>query len=448
MVTESCVGKPAPRNRHWREGFSLSLGGALLAFVASHDVHAQVYVANPVDSVVPVTYNRDRNQSVVDTPRPEYDAVGAHLGSFMLHPALDVSEIYTDNIFQSVNAPVSDFGTRIAPSVALNSDWAVNSLALTAQGDFKRYYKYVTRNESGWSVNGRGRLDVSSDASLNASAKVGQFYENTLLSGSLANVQTATPYTLAQGNFLGDIRFARVRLVATGDYSDYNFGTITDLNGAVLPQAYRDRQIARGALQAEYALRPDMGAFIQFTYTGTNYKHTLTDGTANRDSTEVRLIAGATADLTSILRGNIGFGYLSRTYNAAIYAKAAGFSYNAKLEYFPTRSTTLTFNSSRAVLDSTITGGSGYFADITTIKFDHEFRENVLGYIGGTYEKDNYVGITGTTHALSTAVGATYLANRWLQIKVDINYSERTYNFGQVQRANEFRPIITLAARL
>src|SRR4051794_25286779 len=85
-------------------------------------------------------------RSVLQKARPDYDPLGARVGSFLLLPAVEVRETYDSNIFATPSNEKGDFYTTIHPELQLRSNWNNHALAFQASGDIKRYADHVSEN--------------------------------------------------------------------------------------------------------------------------------------------------------------------------------------------------------------------------------------------------------------------------------------------------------------
>jgi hypothetical protein len=157
---------------------------------------AQIYISNdPIDAVVPLIYNRGRNESVLDRPRPEVNAVGVPLGSFTVLPQFTSQLGYTSNVLQTADNQKSDAFVRFQPRLLAKSNWSLHSLQLEGAGDFVRYADQTARNENGWSVSSRGRYDVNGDIAISGQLDTARRYDHAVsaLAGQAAGRRTVRP---------------------------------------------------------------------------------------------------------------------------------------------------------------------------------------------------------------------------------------------------------------
>lgn len=402
-------------------------GATACALILPAAAQAQMN-GNAIETVVPISFDRGRNESVLERGRPETNPIGYKLGGFTVLPSLDTQLGYTDNVYQTTSNETADGFLRLVPRVTARSDWSRHSLQLNGSADIYRYLDAKPRNQDGWSIGTIGRLDATSDVAITAALDTARRYESQFSGAALVNVRSVTPFQQSQARLMAEGRFARVRIVGSADYAKYDFQSVRTLSGFLVSQDNRDRDVARGAVQLEYGLTPDTGVFGQVTYTGTSYDQALAPGIANRDSKEVRALAGVSLDLTALLRGSAGIGYIDRRFTAPIYQNISGFSFDAKIEYFPSQLTTVTFNAFRDIQDSTF-GGSGFFNTGAAMRFDHELLRNLLLSYGVSYAQNDFIGVRGKARVSQVSGGANYLASRLLTGRLDLSYARRSSDF-------------------
>jgi hypothetical protein len=165
--------------------------------------------------------------------------------------------------------------------------------------------------------------------------------------------------------------------------------------------------------------------FGQLSYSDTDYERPLAVGLPNRDGEELRVIGGASFDLTALVRGEIGLGYVRRSYAAPIYPDMGGLAAEARFEYFASQLTTLSAAVRRYVEDSNIVGSGGYYATNLSLGVDHELLRNLLLNASAAYEFDDYRGVIRSGDVFSLGGGARYFVSRSVGIAFDLGYLKR-----------------------
>jgi hypothetical protein len=373
---------------------------------------------------IPFEFSRGRNVSVQERPRPEYAPLGIPVGGFTLSPSLTVGPGFTNNVY-SLPDKTSDGLVTISPNAELQSNWSRNSLVISGGANIVRYFNQTLKNENGWYARAAGQAELGLNSSLSGVVRIEKLYE-TRYSPTLNNaVQSAAPYRVNEGRLTLQNSRGRLRLAVSGDAETYRFSNVQVFGGSQITQANRDRDIWSGSGLAEYALSPDVAVFGQVTYQNINYNEDLLPGIPNRSSNTIRGIAGISMDLSALIRGRIGLGYVSRDYDAAIYRNITGLAVEAQIEYFPSQITTVTLNVQRRPDDASILGASGYISTSASLRVDHELLRNLILNAQVAYENGNYKGISSETNVFRVSGGARYLMSRLVSLRGSLAYGQR-----------------------
>jgi hypothetical protein len=368
-------------------------------------------------------YNRGRNTSVMQRERPEYAALGVPLSGFILYPRLASGVGYTDNVLASEINKVSDEWEEFAPNIIAQSTWSRNSLNLDLGGDFKLYDHKSGENEDGGHIRALSRIDLVGDSYGLLGADVQRAYEPRTDGGFPVNAATSVPFTTYGAFGRGVYQQSRVRGSVSVDFRALNWDSIKTTTGSYASQKFRDEDVVTVAGRGEFASTPDTGVFGEVAYVNSSYLTVV--GLPNRNSDEYRALIGTDFDLTALVRGEIGGGYVQRQYASALYGTLSGFSGRGQVEYFPTPLTTLTLNFSRSIQDATIINSGGYFSNLVGLKADHELLRNLLINAALTYEYDTYNGIARHDAIGNFRLGFQYLLSRGVGINATYSYAKR-----------------------
>ena len=215
-----------------------------------------------------------------------------------------------------------------------------------------------------------------------------------------------------------------MRLVGTGGVQVYDYQNGVSVSGAVVPQDTRDQTTTTASLRADYAVSPATAVFVQVE--GNQRRFDSGDPlTPIRDSEGYNVLAGANFELGSLMRGDVGVGFISQKFDNPLYGSLDGFSGRARLEYFVTPLVTLGLNANRSVVDSGIVGSAGILTTRVEGTADYEFRRNVIveGRLGALVEEFDTLDRDNDTYY--AGLRATYLMNRSLGITGSYAYEAR-----------------------
>lgn len=425
------------------------LGGALLASIGSSGIasaqNAQNVGSSFLASEVPLDVSRGRNVSVTERPRPDYEALGIRLSGFTLYPRVRLSGGYSSNVYGQEDGGTGDAFLAVDPSLSVNSNWSRNSLAINVGGAFRRFASQTPKNENGLNASAVGRLDLG-DSYIQATGRIRRAYESQYSGAFPVNAAESVQYVASTGEVRGVYQGGRIRLLAIGDVNRFTFRDSRALDGSNIAQNTRDRTIGRGSARVEFAATPDTAAFVQYTYADSSYDtRTAIGGLGNRDSKESRILAGVTFDLTELIRGSAGVGYVDRRYSSPIYGSISGVSADVRIDYFVTQLTTITLTGRRLIEDAVTTGSGGFFANTVQLRADHELLRNLLINLHGGYERDVFQDISRRDKSYNLGLGGDFFANRRVGMSVGADYFDRGSKGAPLGlRFDEFRGTISL----
>ncbi len=403
-------------------GLSLCAPGIALAQVqgnGTQDKNSTQAEASATDS----NFARDRNVSVFQRPRPDYEAPGIPAGGFTFYPRIVTDVVRDDNIYAGENTQVADWIFRVKPEAALQSNWSRHALALFAHAIFNRYASNTTEDTTDYGVGGSGRVDIERGSNLTTGGSFDRLTEPRTAPTSPGAATKPIRYDLWQANAGLVKEFNRLRLTGRVNYFNYNYDNGTTAGGAVLLQNDRDRQMWTENGRAEYAVSPDTSLYVSATLNQRNYRLQPPVSAFNRDSTGYDVAVGANFDLTHLVRGEIQVGYLDQSYKDPHFAgDIKGLGFKAAVDWFPTELTTVNLTASRSVEEAVGVAASGYLSTNVGAKIDHELMRNVLISANGSYGNDDYRGADRTDKRAGAGVAATYLVNRNVGLRLAYDY--------------------------
>lgn len=399
-----------------------------LAAVAS-SASAQTAGNTLVETTVPDNFDRGRNQSVLEHPRPDYDPLPIYVGSFQVFPRVEAGLGASDNVYQTNDNKQADGYGFVRPSLVAQSNWSLHYFELGATANLKRYFDETERNLSLYNVRAAGRADMAEGFAVFAEGRYNREFESAQ-TGAVQLQPTGAFSTYDQ--FFGSLRVERQvgqsRITLAYDHTDLSFNPIRSTAFGTIDQGIRDRDIDRGTVRLEYAFTPSMAIYGQAAYDDTTYHETIPAFGGNRDSKGVRILGGLSFDLAGFMRGKVGLGYVHRDYQLPMFSNVSGFAADVKLEYFPSELTTVTFVASRTVEDTAIGTTSSFYDTRTSLRVDHELLRNVLLHGMAEVIWQDFFEDTLKARNYRLNLGAEYMANRKLRARLDFNGYHRNDN--------------------
>jgi len=410
--------------------FSMSIAVSASAQELDNDLVIQPAIAQD--------YNRGRNVSVAEQPRPDYTANGVNLGGVKLYPRVEAGAGATSNTYLTRDSGDSSLFLYQQGSARLNSQWSRHSLQISGTTTRREYLGESRRNENLWAVTAAGRLDVQPSFKLEATINVSRQLQN-LFSGEV------TPTVAALSRYRRDYRLlratytqGRVRAFATFDQANFHFSPVELRAGGELNQSSRDRLITRLTAQVEYARSPSVALFTQASVNRIKYDDPPELGSEKLGSKSIQVLGGVNVDIAGQIRGTVSLGYSVRDYDASIYETVSGLLGEVQLQTFPTQRLTFGFDARRSIED--ITAGTVRPSIVTraSLSLDYELLRNMIisasgGYINQRRDGDTY----------RAAAGGRYLISRRMSIQSTASFSQRVAN-----SVNELRIEASVAYQL
>jgi hypothetical protein len=386
------------------------LGGVGLAALI---VAAAPYAAWAQTTAPGGPFSRDKSVGVRDRAHPEYSPIGMHMGAFTLEPQVQVDIEHNDNIYGSETNQSQDTIYNLTPSITAKSNWSQHALNLYARS---RVQAYTARNhENNVSYEGGidGRIDIVRSASVTGLLNGGRFIEARTSPAAAAASATPIVYNSANLGFGATKEFNRLRFGGNLGWNFLRYNNGRTPGGLSIDQSFRDRTLTSLSGRADYAMTPDTAVFVEVDGNWRDYRRNLgLDRNSHGDSIRV----GANFELTNLIRGDIGVGWLEQKYDSPLLSGTSGLSVQARVEWFPTQLTTVTFTGSRDIQDSGLIGSAGYTSARVGATVDHELLRNLIITGNASYEDDTFISANRQDRRSSVGVAATYLMNRGVGI--------------------------------
>lgn len=364
-----------------------------------------------VEEIEPFDPAQNRRPSRFASLDP-YNPVGIRFGSFIFFPEIEIAAVHMSNVF-SAPEEQSDLAGQLRPKVRLVSNWSNHALEFQATGDLSNYRKFSGENERGFSVESRGRLDVTRRTGIQASVRRQRSQE----SRSAIDAASAGPRPSVIANEAAaalNQRFNRLSVQLRGAVLDANYSNTesSDPLTGTPRGSVRDRDVTerRAAVRAAWEFKPTFSVFAEVEGNKRSFEAASTADNRRRDSEGARVRAGVSFGQSSeIFRGELSFGRGIQDLDDDRLADAAGFLIDANLSWRINGLTSLLFTASSDISSVTQTANSGAAVENRAgIELRHAFRHHLIGSTGLEYSHRDYAGIDIDESELVASVGIEY----------------------------------------
>jgi hypothetical protein len=373
------------------------------------------------------------DDSVLNRPRPGYDALGIDLfagpsdpGSpFILYPTLDVAGGWDDNVFRDDSGEKDDFLLKVSPALNLASDWDRHGLSLSARADIARWEEFQQNNSTNFEVATRGFLDVGTDSQLYAGATFGRSSDfrddvNNAGTNNLVRYWTNTQEVGFQ-TYAGDLQ-SNTR----GTRQRYNYVD----NGA--NQDDRDYTQYDVSQRFGYEFQPGVVLFVQGGYNWRLYDDAVDDFGYQRGSQGWEVEGGLSYDVTGVLSAEVRAGYLSQRYDDPSFGKNAGFAVDGDITWNPSDLTTIRGYAGTSIQETTLDGYSGGYTTYGGLGFDYDLADNLIFTSDLVYTSVHYDPAPGFTarkdDIIQGQAGLIWLINEYFSTRLDYTHTNRDSN--------------------
>lgn len=394
---------------------SVAAGSVVLAAGEAEAQSAGGQVAGAADARVD-NFSRNRNTSVQQRSRPDYEAPGVRTGTFLVYPRMEIQAEKNDNIYATATGEVDDTILRIRPELTVESNWSQNFLSAYVRGSVNRYSDNTDENTEEFGVGGSGRVDVTRESNLGFGADYSSSFEPRTAPSAPRNAVEPTALDTAQAYISGSRSAGYVKLTGRADWRSFDYEDGSTGLGTVIDQDNRDREVISLSGRVDFAISPDTAFFFQATGNERTYDVGSTPATPARNSQGSEYLFGANFELSALVRGEVAAGYIQQNFDEAAFDDTEGFGARAQLEWFPSELTTVNVAAGRTVEDTPVTGVGAYVSNTASVGVDHELLRNVILNARLTWGRDDYEGVDREDTRIGANVGGTYLINRNLGV--------------------------------
>ena len=355
-------------------------------------------------------FKRDKNVSVKERPKPEYNTDGIRSGSFVYRPELTLQVEYDDNVFATDQNTTSDVIAVAAPSLTIETDRPIHSFRIQADAETRQYVDEGSESHTNFGIDTEGRLDVRRGTYVNAGAGYNRFHEGRTAVGVARNSDELIEVDQT-GAFIGAYReFGRTRLQGRYTFRDTDFKDGRDNLGQVLDQDFRDREDIEIEVRGDYAVSPDTAVFTRITVFDQNYKETPLS--LSRDQDGFIAEVGADFDITETVRGEVAVGYIDIGYDEPTRDSFNSVNLNGNIDWFATPLVTVSAEASRTVRPSGILNSPSTLETRLGGAVDYEWRRNIVLSVGADYRDINFRDVDRDDKRFGYFAEASYLMNR------------------------------------
>ena len=333
---------------------------------------------------------------------------GIRIGSFIVLPSVDIGAAGVSNIFRTKPAS-ADSAFDLRPTLVLRSDWRRHALEFRATGGLSYFDKFPAEDDRAWSVEARGRLDITKLTQLTAFTLHDVLQESRgtlaqrLSGGARADVTTnQTGVNFSQ-------RFNRLTIDLRGTLLQRDFAEVAAPDGTITSNRDRNLSAQEGAVRATWAFKPTLLAFAETALNQRRFDAASPLDGISRNSTGERYRVGVGFGNTSTtLRGEASVGWGQQTPDDQRLTAINGVLLDANLAWRIDGLNAMLLRASTETIETTLAGSDGGFQRRGSIEWRHAFLRPLIGTAGVTYAATDYQGVAVSENLAEYALGLEY----------------------------------------
>ncbi|KCZ56046.1 outer membrane beta-barrel protein [Hyphomonas chukchiensis] len=373
-------------------------------------------------------YSREKYEAVLDRRQPAYDPEPIRLGAFLVDSSLNGSATYTDNVQATENNKISDTIVRIGADIAARTNWNVHEIGVDVSAYRSEYIDIGDESANDLRARLRGRLDVNRNVSLGAAVFAQDIVEARTDLANAVGLDAPVEYTRMGGSLEANYQSDRFRWYNSVEVTEENFKDGQQAGtGIIIDQDYRDNTVTAGRSRLSYALSPNVAVYTQGTLRETSYdQDQLLDGALrSRDSSGYTAAVGVDFELKTLVRGDVNVGYLSENKDDPYFKDVDGVSVDGRVQWFPTRLTTVGFKAGRRVVDIGVFESPSALQTTYGARIDHELRRNIILSASADFAKYDYQEIDRSDDIADYSLTAAYKMNRRVHLETFVRHLNR-----------------------
>src|SRR3984885_5086199 len=270
-------------------------------------------------SAMPNLTDPDNREEVPpeDTPvktrqQPGYEPVGIRAGSWMFTPTLISGGFYDSNVFSSDTLKRSDIAAVFEPSLRAHTLWDQHGIDLRLDAQSTVYNQNPGLDQTNASLKGNAWFDIAHDLAVLTNFQIAHLNEGVGTLSSPSNAVQPTPYDLFSGDISLRKEFNRLTASIGIRTDSYQYGTTRAQDGALIDESSRDGQIYSLHGRIDYAFSQTLGWFSSVEGNERDIR-----GLPGQplDSQGYRALSGFTVQLTNLISGEFGAGYVQQRFD-------------------------------------------------------------------------------------------------------------------------------------
>lgn len=358
--------------------------------------------------------------------RPDIDAPGIRVGSFIIRPSIGQGIGVESTTYGSTTTTRSFLQTTGKADII--SDWSLHQLSISAAGVWQTNIGGSGATKPTANVDAKLRLDVDRLTIANLTAGYSFARESSTDPNSIVGATTQSGIHTLKGGVDITREFGDFRGTVAGTVTRTVYTAATLSDGTLFSMSDRNQTTTEGRVRLGYEISPALIPFVEGSIGRAISDQTLDRNGYNRNANIYAAKAGVQLDFTEKLRGEVSAGYKQVRYSDARLSKIDAFTMDGKVDWSPIRGTDVNFTLATGIDPSTVAGvsGSTYYTIGTAVS--QQMIDNLVATVGGatTFRHFSPTGVASDQTEWAANAGLTWSLSRYLELAGTVawNYTD------------------------
>ena len=340
---------------------------------------------------------------------PGYEPAGVQVGPLRVLPSLTGSVEGDTNILNRTSDKRRDVYFTLAPAVTASGGAGKAEYVLRAEAAVSRFATLARQNRETWKLGAQASVPLTGRVTVAASGGYGREVEPNYAASAAATVGGPALYDQLDGSAGLNVDLGTTRLTGTTSIVRVAYRPITQENGIVVDQSFRDQRTVALGLKAEHGLPGGQELFAQGEYHWIDSLHPQL--CCDRTSTGGNALGGGRIELGHLVEAEVAAGYEWRNYRSAAFRDYGGLAWRAKVEWYATPLVSVALSTRRDIVNSGIATAAGVVVDTVMLRVFYEMRRNLNFILTGIRTHEDYRDISLTAHGESVGLEGRYVIN-------------------------------------
>ena len=373
----------------------------------------------------PDLFDRGEFSPVDERANTATDPVPFPVGAFLVQPSVDFSAGFTSNLFATdINEETSSF-IGFAPGIDVYSDWSKHAFGANLKVDHLENSDNSAESRTNVELGLDGRLDLSQSTQLFGELFSEDLTEDRTEISTISGSLEPNEHSRLAGA-LGIVHQANHwQLDASMGYATFDHDDVELPGDLFQDQDFRDRDEYDGRIRLAYAVGENWAAYAEAKRVQAEFDPPGFFNAFNRDYEGNVLSVGSDFSFGDNVRGDIGIGFLTYTFNDPSFADIEDVSVSGNVQWTLAEATTIETDFTRGVIDPGIVETIAAVETGVNVRTAHGLTSKVflIGEAGfNNYEFEN---LDRSDDRVDVLVGANWKLNKniWLESNYEMRNS-------------------------